>query len=108
MITVKPYKREGDVESYRSGFIVDGHAEYAEHGQDIVCASVSTLAQTAILGLNHYTFIDAKIRNGHIAVHVLKDDHTSDTIIKTMLLGLEEIARLHPTHVQVKETGETM
>lgn len=108
MITIKPYQRDGDVESYRSGFIVNGHADYAEHGLDIVCASVSALTQTAILGLDHYHYIDAKIRNGHIAVHVLKDDHTSDTIIKTMLLGLEEIARLHPDHVQVKETGETM
>lgn len=28
-----------------------GHAGYAEHGQDIVCASVSAIIQTALLGL---------------------------------------------------------
>jgi uncharacterized protein YsxB (DUF464 family) len=28
-----------------------GHAGYAEYGQDIVCASVSAIIQTALLGL---------------------------------------------------------
>lgn len=30
---------------------ISGHAEFAEHGKDIVCASVSTILQTAQLGL---------------------------------------------------------
>jgi uncharacterized protein YsxB (DUF464 family) len=28
-----------------------GHANYAEHGKDIVCAAVSAIMQTALLGL---------------------------------------------------------
>jgi uncharacterized protein YsxB (DUF464 family) len=30
---------------------VKGHAGYAPHGQDIVCAAVSAIVQTAVLGL---------------------------------------------------------
>jgi uncharacterized protein len=30
---------------------VRGHAGYAEHGKDIVCAGVSAITQAAILGL---------------------------------------------------------
>lgn len=31
---------------------VSGHAGYAEQGKDIVCASVSTIVELAILGLS--------------------------------------------------------
>lgn len=30
---------------------IDGHADYAEYGNDIVCAAVSAILQTAQLGL---------------------------------------------------------
>lgn len=33
------------------GMSFRGHADYAEHGKDIVCASVSTIFQLAIMGL---------------------------------------------------------
>ena len=33
------------------GFNITGHAGYAEHGKDIVCASVSTASQMCMLGL---------------------------------------------------------
>ena len=33
------------------GIILKGHANYAEHGKDIVCASVSTIFQLMAMGL---------------------------------------------------------
>ena len=33
---------------------VSGHAGYATHGKDVVCAAVSSIAQTALLGLMRY------------------------------------------------------
>ena len=30
---------------------IEGHAEYDEYGKDIVCASVSTIFQLAVMGL---------------------------------------------------------
>jgi len=30
---------------------IEGHADYAEHGSDIVCSAVSAVLQTAQLGL---------------------------------------------------------
>lgn len=38
----------------RDGYMaieVDGHADYAPHGQDIVCAGISAIIQTCALGL---------------------------------------------------------
>ena len=31
--------------------VVSGHAGYARHGEDIVCAAVSILSQTILIGL---------------------------------------------------------
>jgi len=33
------------------GIMITGHAEYAEHGKDIVCAAVSTIFQLCAMGL---------------------------------------------------------
>ena len=108
MIYVKPFKLEGETASYRLGFLVKGHANYAEHGQDIVCASVSAIVQTAIAGLDHYNPIQATVESGRVRVKVLHDDHTSDAIIKTMLLGLKQIERQYPDYIKIVETEETM
>ena len=32
------------IQMYDNGFIIDGHAGYAEAGKDIVCAAVSALS----------------------------------------------------------------
>ena len=36
------------IESSEGCITITGHADYAPHGQDIVCAAVSTLAQTFV------------------------------------------------------------
>lgn len=33
------------------GLLLKGHANYDEYGKDIVCASVSTIFQLAVMGL---------------------------------------------------------
>ncbi|MCI7061233.1 MAG: ribosomal-processing cysteine protease Prp [Lachnospiraceae bacterium] len=38
-----------------TGFEMTGHAEYAEYGQDIVCAAVSALVINAINSIEEYT-----------------------------------------------------
>lgn len=107
MIHIKPMKIDNK-ESYRFGFIVEGHAEFAPHGQDIVCAGVSAIVQTAILGIEHYTYAVVKKKEGYVKVHITHDDHTSDAIVKTMLLGLEELEYKYPNHIKIKKTGEVL
>ncbi|MBE7075321.1 MAG: ribosomal-processing cysteine protease Prp [Clostridiales bacterium] len=35
------------------GFVVSGHSGYAEEGSDIVCSAISSLSQSAIVGLEN-------------------------------------------------------
>ena len=40
------------------GFKAIGHSDFATHGEDIVCAAVSALAQTTVMGLQEVLGID--------------------------------------------------
>jgi len=87
------------------GFSVTGHANTAPHGRDIVCAGVSALTQTAILGLGEHLKkkIKYKAESGDLFVD-MEDapDELTDAILKTMKLGLIEIEKLYPKVVKIK------
>jgi hypothetical protein len=88
------------------GFSVTGHANTAPHGHDIVCAGVSALTQTAILGLDVHLKkkISYKAEAGDLFVDMKETpDDLSDAILKTMRLGLAEIEKLYPKVVKIKE-----
>ena len=59
MIEIKLYKNDmGNYHRYE----VEGHAEYAEYGKDIVCAGVSALTQSALFTLEEMCI---NIRSGY-------------------------------------------
>ena len=91
------------------GFSIKGHAGMAEHGQDIVCAAVSALAQTALLGLTMYLKRDVsykmKKQSGRLSVKLNgKPDVRTDVVFETMLLGLLEIKKLHSEYITISQT----
>lgn len=89
------------------GIEVDGHADYAKHGQDIVCAGISTLTQTALLGLIKYLKlkIDYKVSEGYLKFNLREQENVqTDAILETMLYGLQEIAHAYPKHVRIEDS----
>lgn len=95
---------QGDVE----GFKIVGHANTAPHGKDIVCAAVSTLAQTALLGVESYLGkpVDYNISSGNLQMRLMsKPDELTNAIFETMILGLSEIENINPKSVQILEHG---
>lgn len=89
-----------------TGFAVNGHANTAPHGQDIVCAGVAALTQTAVLGLTRHLGrdIDLDIASGKLVLGLRSGpDAASGAILETMLLGLTEIAKQSPKSVRISE-----
>ena len=91
-------------------FRINGHAGYASSGEDIVCAAVSALAQTAVLGLSCY--LAAKplvvLRDGLLTCTLppmltAVEGEQAEVILRTMYLGLTEIERNYQQYVQVKK-----
>ncbi len=86
------------------GFEVAGHSGTAEHGQDIVCAGVSSLAQTALLGLGKHLHreLDYSVASGKLKMRLKgAPDELTEAILQTMLLGLMEIEKLSPEAVRI-------
>ena len=103
MIEVKIYSRAG---GKISGFEVTGHANTAPHGHDIVCAGVSSLSQTALLGVGEYLHrdVDYKAESGELYMKLKdKPDKLTEAILQTMLIGMREIEKLYPTIVRITE-----
>jgi len=92
-----------------SGVSVQGHSGTADRGSDIVCAGISSLAQTALLGIGKHLHrdVDYKVASGDLWMKLKGEpDELTEAILETMLLGLTEIAEGNPRAVRISESQE--
>ena len=94
-----------------SAFRVHGHSGTAPKGRDIVCAGVSALAQTALLGLGRHLHRDVDYHidpSGDLQLKLREaPDDLSEAILRTMRLGIAEIEKAYPDAVRVRITKES-
>ena len=102
MITIQIVR---DTQHKMIAFEIDGHAGYDEEGHDIVCAAVSGITLTAALGLRDYAKAEGSYKNqkGHMSVRITRPDETTQAIMETMVLGLDQISRQYPEFVSIHE-----
>ena len=87
-----------------SGYAVQGHN--GEYGRDIVCAGVSSVAQTALLGIGEHLHrdVDFQVASGDLRMKLKSEpDDLTEAILETMLLGFTEIAKVSPKAVRIFE-----
>ena len=107
MTTVKVEKKEGHV-VYLSA---NGHTGFAEEGSDIVCAALSSIIQTAVMGLGKvakienysYYFADA---DGSMEVRIgdlnAEERHDADVIMDVLLCGIADLAAGYPKFIKLE------
>ena len=84
--------------------VVDGHANYAEYGRDIVCASVSVLFQ-ALANAIEQTGDGVAVRTFPGDSHIIWTGRQSDKariITDAFVDGLRIVAATYPEHVEFK------
>lgn len=83
------------------GFRISGHSDYSEEGSDIVCAAVSALAQTALLGLMKYapSQTSYEMKDGFLSVQLSHVSSQGQIILETMVLGFEQIVQQYGQYV---------
>ncbi len=95
------------------GFILSGHAGYAPHGEDIVCAGISGLSLGIANGLAEFLASRVNVQqgaNGWLAVRVVEqacsdeDLCRAETLLRTLRLGLEQIAQRYPGSLDIIES----
>jgi uncharacterized protein len=89
------------------GFSARGHADFADHGEDIVCAAVSAILQAAALGLAEHARAQMETRKepGFLELRWPEDQRDRDdvrAIVATAELAVEQIAARFPKHVRLK------
>ena len=77
----------------QTGLTVDGHAVYAETGNDIICAAVSALAQGLIHSLDALTDdrISYQIREGHIGIKYENLSEQGKLLIDSFFIAVSDI-----------------
>lgn len=84
---------------------IKGHAGYAEHGKDIVCAAISALTQTFIASVEELTAAQIKyvISGGNADIRYTEFTDRAQVLLDSFFIGCELIAREYPEHVQIAQ-----
>ena len=83
---------------------INGHAEFADYGKDIVCASVSSIVTTSVNAILSFdkTAIKYTVKEGLINIKILKQDDTTNTLLNNMLNVLEDLANDYPKNIKIE------
>jgi len=91
------------------GYTINGHAGFAPKGEDIVCAAISALAQTAVLALQELLEKEPEVSVEDGGLECMLpgylepgDRETARIILKTLEIGINAIAADYKKHVEVK------
>ncbi len=95
-----------------SSVFADGHAGWADAGDDIVCAATSAILQAALLGLTGVAKIAVVSERtpGRLAIRWNASERDRDdvrAIVETAELSIESIARDFPAHVRFERIHES-
>ena len=88
-------------------FEVKGHASFAPRGEDIVCAAVSALTQTAVMSLEKIAGLepDVQVTDGYLSCRLPEVPGAGkievSVIMDSMALGLEETAENYPGYLRI-------
>jgi len=91
------------------GYTVRGHSGYRPPGEDIVCAAVSMLAQTTLLGLGRfirkdlsYEVDDSGVLRCQLPDRMSKKEQLqAQAILETMVLGLKNVQENYSGYIRV-------
>lgn len=109
MTTIEILRKNGNIVKYKAV----GHAEYASHGEDIVCAAISTNLQFPLAALTEVLHLIPKfeISDGNMEVDLRGMDFKGKrdeiwTLLEGMLVMLRELSKQYPKYLELVEKEE--
>lgn len=87
---------------------IQGHANYASPGKDIVCAAISALTQTFIGTIEKLTDEQIKydISSGRADIYIENPGEAAKLLIGSFLIGCKMIADEYPKYVRIEEINQ--
>jgi len=87
--------------------IIEGHAGYAPHGQDIVCAAVSALLQTFVASVEEMTTDEIKsdMAAGRAVIEYKSLSEKGQLLMDSFLLGVRMISDEYSDYIKMCRRG---
>lgn len=88
-----------------------GHTGFANYGEDIVCAGVSCIVQTAVLSIQKLTDVknncEINEKTGYLKLEIIDIEnnqtlHDAQVILKSMFVGLEDLQKQYPNNIKLE------
>lgn len=95
------------IEKAADSVSITGHANYAPHGQDIVCAAISALVQTLIQSAEDLCTdqISYHLQPGKVEIKHGNLTKDAQLLLDSFFIGVYMIADKYPNNVQVTRRG---
>ena len=110
MTQVKIKRKDGKIVK----IACDGHTDYGEEGEDIVCAALSSVVQTAVLGLMQVARLNVKYKvsakEGLLELTLPErmtdvERNNADMILETMFLGIADLSTEYGKYIKLEVTN---
>lgn len=86
----------------RLGFAIKGHANFDQHGYDIVCAAVSILSYTAVNALDYYEIdFDFFDDENEMKVSLKNSNEKSEIILNNFEIGIKTLLTNYNEYVNL-------
>ena len=93
-------------------FKISGHTGKAEFGKDILCSAISSVSQSAVVGIVEVMKLKPKvlkIHDGYLEFELEERDYENDSaqiLLETCLKSLKEIVKNDKKFVKLEEKNE--
>ena len=83
---------------------ISGHANFNSNGNDIVCASVSSIIYTTVNGIMNINCNAIKYEdNDKFIIYVLSNDEITVKLIENMIDLLTDLAKQYPKNIKISK-----
>lgn len=93
-----------------NSFEMSGHADYAEHGKDLVCAAASAVSFGAVNAILTLTGNTPAIQQGEdggylkVVLPETEDDHDQQVIVRAMIVSMQTIEQDYAQFIKITFT----
>ncbi|MBD7908374.1 ribosomal-processing cysteine protease Prp [Sporosarcina gallistercoris] len=90
-----------------NSFEMSGHADYAEHGKDLVCAAASAVSFGAVNAILTLTGNTPAIQQGEdggylkVVLPETEDDHDQQVIVRAMIVSMQTIEQDYAQFIKI-------
>ena len=106
MTEINIYRKGKDIVKY----LVDGHTDYKDQGEDILCAAVSALSMNALNGLTDVIGIQVgyEVRDGYlecILPEELSEEErkSANVLLEALVLSFENLEEQYGKYITIRK-----